>query len=360
MYADFLPIAFLLTVFFCYVLIKLDKRAAKLGDINLRDSPQTLHTKSVSRFGGVAILGSLTCTALVAGYNFSNSEFFQVGVMSLPAFLAGFIDDLKIQIKPYFRMFLTLPVPIIFFYYFDLKVSNLDIGFLDNFLGIEVFALLFLCFAVVGMINAFNLIDGINGLLVAYLLSIILSLVIVEFAVGPVFEISDEFRIYTNIFLGTLLGFMCLNFPSGKIFMGDAGAYFLGALTCFGLIYAHLANINSSPWAVMCLLAYPFTDLCFSVFRKKVILNLNAMEPDAEHLHHVIFKRMKKIKFKKERARHFFTVCFIVAFNLPYLCLTLYFLNSTNALITIFSVYIISYLLIYFAFSPRFLLVNEK
>ena len=217
MYADYLPIAFLLSIFFSYVLIKLDKRAAKLGDINLRDSPQTLHTKSVSRFGGVAILASLTCTALIAGYNFSNSLFFQVGVMSLPAFFAGFIDDLKISIKPYFRMFLILPVPILFFYFFDIRVTNLDIGFLDNFLQIEGFALLFMCFAIVGMINAFNLVDGINGLLVAYLLSIILSLKLVEFAIGPVFEISGEFRIYTNMLLGALLGFMTLNFPFGKI-----------------------------------------------------------------------------------------------------------------------------------------------
>ena len=82
MYADYLPIAFLFQYFFCYVLIKLI-RELQLGDINLIFSPQTLHTKSVSRFGGVAILASLTCTALIA-IPFSNSEFFQVGVMSLP------------------------------------------------------------------------------------------------------------------------------------------------------------------------------------------------------------------------------------------------------------------------------------
>ena len=359
MYLDFLPAGFLTSLIFSLYLIYLDKKAAQSGDVNIRKSPQTLHRKSISRFGGVAILGSLTLTSLLAGYNWNNSLYFQVGILSLPAFFVGFIDDLKYEIKPLHRILLILPVPILYFYYFNLKVLNLDIGFLDNFLEIEFFALIFLCFAIVGMINAFNLIDGINGLLGSYLLSILFSLVIVEAAAGPVFEISDDFRRYTNMLLGSLLGFMILNFPFGKIFLGDAGAYFLGAITCFGLIYVHLENQNS-PWAVMCLLAYPFTDLAFSVIRKKFILGLSPMTPDALHLHHIIFKRLRKIKFKKERARHFFTVLFITLFNLPYLCLTLYFNEVTEVLIAVFFVYIVSYLLIYFALSPRFLLSNEK
>ena len=141
--------------------------------------------------------------------------------------------------------------------------------------------------------------------------------------------------------------------------MGDAGAYFLGAIVCWGLIYAHLENGNS-PWAVMCVLAYPFTDLAFSVIRRKFVTGGDAMQPDAEHLHHVIYKRMKKLKFRHERARHFFTVIFITLFNLPYLSATMYFAENTPALMAIFATYIFSYLLIYFALSPRFLMSNGK
>ena len=258
------------------------------------------------------------------------------------------------------RLIFLLPVPIMYFYYFELKVLNLDLGVLDNFLEFEILALLFLCFAIIGMTNAFNLIDGINGLLVSYLISILFALNVVEYATGnPVFQIADEFRLYTNLLLGALLGFFVLNFPFGKIFMGDAGAYFLGAIVCWGLIYAHLENGNS-PWAVMCVLAYPFTDLAFSVIRRKFVTGGDAMQPDAEHLHHVIYKRMKKLKFRHERARHFFTVIFITLFNLPYLCATMYFAENTPALMAIFATYIFSYLLIYFALSPRFLMSNEK
>ena len=360
MYLELMPVGFLISFLFCLFLMYLDKKAAAHGDINVRQSPQTLHRKSISRFGGVSIVVSLTITSLMYGYNWNNSFFFQVGVLSLPAFFIGFLDDLKFTLKPLVRIILLLPVPITYFYYFDIRILNLDIGFLDNFLDIEIFAVMFLCLSIVGMINAFNMIDGINGLLVSYILSILLALLIVESAFGqPIFQIEDEFRIFTNLLLGALLGFLVLNYPFGKIFMGDAGAYFLGATICFGLIYAHLNNGNS-PWVVMCILAYPFTDLIFSAFRKKIIMGEDPMKPDAEHLHHLIFKRLKKLKFKKDRARHFFTVTFITFFNLPYLCLSLFFSENTPVLKAIFCAYIVTYLLIYFALSPRFLMSNGK
>lgn len=359
MYLEYLPAAFILSFLTCLFLIFLDRKAAKSGDLNLRDSPQTLHKRSISRFGGVAIVFSLSFTSFLAGYSWGNSLYYQVGIVSLFTFIIGFLDDLKFEIPPWRRLIFLLPTPLIYFYYFELQVLNLDIGFMDNFLKFEIFALLFLCFAIIGMINAFNLIDGINGLLVSYILSILLALKIVEYSIGPIFEIADEFRFYANMLLGSLLGFFILNFPFGKIFMGDAGAYFLGALVCFGLIHAHLMNENS-PWVVLCLLAYPFMDLSFSVFRKKVINRGQAMQPDAQHLHHLIYKRMKKINFKHERAKHFFTVVFITLFNLPHMVLAIYFNQYSSVLIVLFFIYVISYLLIYFSLSPRFLLKDEK
>ena len=296
MYLDYFPAGFITSFLLCLGLIFLDKKAAASGDVNLRQTPQTLHQKSISRFGGVAVIVSISLVLMMAGYGWSNSLYFQVGIVTLPAFFIGFLDDLKVNIKPMIRLIFLLPVPIMYFYYFELKVLNLDLGVLDNFLEFEALALLFLCFAIIGMTNAFNLIDGINGQLGSYLISILLALNIVEFATGnPVFQIADEFRLYTNLLLGALLGFLVLNFPFGKIFMGDAGAYFLGSIVCWGLIYAHLENGNS-PWAVMCLLVYPFTDLAFSVIRRKFVTGGDAMQPDAEHLHHVIYKRMKKVK----------------------------------------------------------------
>ena len=56
---------------------------------------------------------------------------------SLPAFLLGFLDDLKVNIKPMIRLVFLLPVPIMYFYYFDLKVLDLDLGIWITFLNLR-------------------------------------------------------------------------------------------------------------------------------------------------------------------------------------------------------------------------------
>ena len=361
MFIGFVPFSFIVSVLICLFLIYLDKRAESLGILNLRNSEQTLHKKSVSRFGGVAIYLSSLITVLFTifvGLEWEYSDTLNLFFCCLPAFLVGFLDDLKFEIHPRLRLIFLLPVPILFFYYTGVSVTSLDLGFLDDFLEIEIFALLFLCFAIVGMMNAFNLIDGINGQLSSYLISIILALKFIEWVSGNTIELSAEFRYSTNILLGSLAGFLILNL-FGKIFLGDGGAYFLGSIVCIALIMAQQQN-GFSPWSVMLILSYPFTDLLFSVLRRKMITGGDAMQPDAEHLHHVVYKRFKKIKFKKERTRHFFTIIFISIFNFPYIASAVYFANNTPALMIIFTVYVLSYLLIYFALSPRFLLKDEK
>tara|TARA_Y200000002_G_C22686987_1_gene666331 strand:- start:1199 stop:2284 length:1086 start_codon:yes stop_codon:yes gene_type:complete len=361
MFIGFVPLSFIISLIICFLLIYLDNRAAISGDKNLRLTAQTLHKKSVSRFGGVAIYLSTVLTIVITyfiGLKWGDSSAIWLLIFCFPSFLVGFLDDLKFQLHPKLRLLFLLPVPLLFFYFGQIRVTSVDIGPIDYLLQYEFLALAFLCFSVVGMMNAFNLIDGINGQLSSYLISIIIALKFIETVSGQNVDLSAEFRYFTNIILGALIGFLILNFY-GKIFLGDAGAYFLGAIVCFALISAQQSN-NLSPWSVMLIFSYPFMDLIFSVFRRRFITGGNVLQPDAEHLHHIIYKRFKKLKFKHDRARHFFTVIFLTIFNFPYIASAIYFANNTMALVIIFIVYILSYLLIYFALSPRFLLRNEQ
>ena len=82
---------------FCFGLMYLDKKAAIAGDINVRESAQTLHKKSISRFGGVAIYLSTIFTTYLFGFDL-NSNAFLILVLCLPAFLVGFVDDLKFSL----------------------------------------------------------------------------------------------------------------------------------------------------------------------------------------------------------------------------------------------------------------------
>ena len=357
----FVPLSFIISTFISLILIYLDQRAARMGDYNIRASVQTLHRESISRFGGVAIYLSTLFTVAVTYYlNFKwpSEVIISILVFCFPAFFIGLLNDFKFNMKPTLRLILLVPTPILFFIYGDIRVTSLDLGSLDDFLELELLALIFFCFAIIGMINAFNLIDGINGQLCSYLISVIIALNLIENFTENSVELSIEFRYFTNIFLGSLLGFFMLNLM-GKIFLGDAGAYFLGSIACIALIDAQQAN-GFSPWSVMLILSYPFTDLFFSVLRRKYITGGGLMQPDAEHLHHMVYKRLKKLKFKDDRLRHLVTVAFLTIFNFPYLMAAIYFANNTAALISIFVVYVFSYLLTYFSLSPRFLIRSEK
>ena len=117
MFIGYAPLSFILSILFCIGLMYLDKKAAIAGDINVRESAQTLHTKSISRFGGVAIYLSTILVTYLFGFDWNTDAFF-ILICCLPAFLVGFIDDLKFSLDPRFRIVLLLPVPILFFYFF--------------------------------------------------------------------------------------------------------------------------------------------------------------------------------------------------------------------------------------------------
>ena len=94
MFIGYAPLSFILSILICIGLMYLDKKAAIAGDINVRKSAQTLHKKSISRFGGVAIYLSTIFTTYLFGFDW-NSNAFLILVLCLPAFLVGFFDDLK-------------------------------------------------------------------------------------------------------------------------------------------------------------------------------------------------------------------------------------------------------------------------
>lgn len=349
--------SFFISLSTCIFLIYLDKLAARKGDLNLRQSPQTLHSKSISRFGGVAVTMSLLIVLFYQGYSIDNSLFFLAIICCLPAFIAGYLDDLKIDLIPTQRLLMLVPAPILFFYFTNLEVRSLNLGVFDDFLNIDLLALIFLVFAIVGMINAFNLIDGVNGLLATYIFSILVALQVRDQIFAEELFYLADYPVILQILTGALLGFFILNI-FGKIFMGDAGSYFLGALVCWVLIHQY-QTIGASAWSVMLLLSYPFTDLAFSVARRKFITKNDPLQPDSMHLHHVLLKRLGKLNFKKDRAKHVMVALAIFIFNLPYQMAAVYYYKNSTLLMFIFVFYILSYLLFYFSLSPRFL-VGKK
>ena len=155
---DILPISFGIAL----VIIFFEKTFKSFFGTNLRKSPQTLHNKSISRFGGLAVFFSLIIVVFIDGdqnYSFLKTALF----CSIPIFILGIFDDFNIRIKPIFRLLLALPSAYLVYHYLGIQAYGLIFLTLMIF-KIDLFAIIFICLALAGIINAFNMIDGINGL----------------------------------------------------------------------------------------------------------------------------------------------------------------------------------------------------
>jgi UDP-N-acetylmuramyl pentapeptide phosphotransferase/UDP-N-acetylglucosamine-1-phosphate transferase len=94
--------------------------------------------------------------------------------------------------------------------------------------------------------------------------------------------------------IGALLGFLVWNYPKGKIFLGDGGAYLLGFWLAEISVLLVVRHPEVSPWFPMLLLVYPIFETLFSMYRRKVIQGQSPGHPDRQHLHQVIYMRLKR------------------------------------------------------------------
>lgn len=338
---DILPISFGIAL----VIIFFEKTFKSFFGRNLRKSPQTLHNKSVSRFGGLAVFFSLIIVVFIdedQHYSFLKTALF----CSMPIFILGIFDDFNIRIKPIYRLLLALPSAYLAYYYLGIQAYGLDLPYIDEIFKIDLFAIIFICLALAGIINAFNMLDGINGLVLLYVMAICVTNVLFS---------SNRFDPSINLASVALffscLGIFILNFPFGRIFLGDGGAYFLGLVVACIVIKNYQINALS-PWYVFCIFIYPITDTLVTVARR-MYTNISALEPDNRHLHHLIYKKISKTFIRSEKKKHALTTIAVFILYTPFLILANFFAAQTYVLMSVSFVFIMFYLLLYILLTPK-------
>ena len=206
-------------------------------------------------------------------------------LVSSPVFLIGLVEDLSAKVSPMIRLIFIFLALIVSFFYLKIGVFSLGFAWVDGLLSYPLIGLIFTLLVVGGAVNALNVIDGYNGLMSGYALLTLGAMSIVAY------HLDDFVILQLNLlFFASIAGFFLLNFPLGKIFMGDGGAYFIGfMLSMIGLIFVDRHDVLSN-WFVLALLMYPMYELLFSIYRKKVIHKTLASQPDGYHLHMLIHK----------------------------------------------------------------------
>jgi len=194
--------------------------------------------------------------------------------------------------------------------------------------------ILFSTFAIVGMMNAVNIIDGFNGLASGVILLILLSFFIISYEQN---NINILHIIITTV--GATLAFFLLNFPKGKIFLGDGGAYMLGFIVAIIGIFLAAKYESISPWYVLAIFIYPVWEVVFSIIRKRS-MGLSPMQPDTYHLHMLIYRQVTK--------SNPWTSIFILVSVLPFMVLSTVFSNKSTTNIAIALTFIIFYSILYY------------
>ena len=298
-----ISIAFLLAFVAAFVITPYTIRLAKkIGAID-KPEKRRINEEPIPRLGGIAvIIGFLiSCTYLLiimtlenTFFPFGEEQYFQklIGLL-LGIIVLGiicFIDDVKGL--PAIVKLIGQTIAAIIVVSFGTQINNVNIPFLEQTLNINnnVYIYILSVGWIVGITNAINLIDGLDGLSSGITLISCFSLIIVfTMNQSPVISI-----ILITALAGAIVGFMPYNIHPAKTFIGDTGAQFLGfslaVISILGTAKTYTLLVLISP---LIILAIPIADTLFAIVRRIIKgKSIKAIfSPDTGHLHHKLMKK---------------------------------------------------------------------
>jgi len=247
---------------------------------------QKIHTQDTPRIGGVAIAVGLLAVWLLAAPDIRDilSPMLLAGV---PAFVFGLAEDTTKRVGVMPRLLATMGSGALAWYLTGVAVRHTGFPPLDWLLALTPIAVLFTAFAVGGVANAINIIDGFNGLASGAVAIMLSAIGLIALNVGDVPLATVCFALAV-----CALGFAAVNWPMGKIFLGDGGAYLLGFLLAWLAVLLPMRNPQLSAWTALMVCAYPVLEVVFSVRRRQSREGHNPGHPDKVHLHHLIHRRL--------------------------------------------------------------------
>ena len=264
--------------------------APKIGAVDIPLDNRRMHTKTMPRFGGLAIFAGST-TAMLIFLKF-DPRVVTIVMGGALIYILGVIDDIKhlsAKVKFLGQTFVAL----------IMYVNGIRIEFLTNFLGEgnsqlgDVLCFIITMVWIVGITNTVNLIDGLDGLAAGTAAIASLCIAYTAYIHGTYLAAGAMLAL-----AGATLGFLPYNFYPAKIFMGDGGSLYLGFMLA---TLSVLGTVKSATLVTMIIpvlvLGVPIFDTFFAIFRR-FVNKRPIMEADKGHLHH----RLMKLGYGQRRA----------------------------------------------------------
>lgn len=258
--------------------------AHKHGHLTM-DQPggvQKFHSTPTPRVGGIGIYIGLAAAWVLLPGPVEGRILSAVMLAGMPALLAGLAEDVTKRVSVRTRLLVTMGSGALAAVLTGIGLTRVDIPAADMLLAIWPLAVLFTAFAVGGVANAFNIIDGFHGLSSGTLIISSLALAFIAQSVG-----DAPLAIVALALAAAVGGFWLVNFPWGKLFLGDGGAYFSGFALAWLSVELLARNPEVSPWASVLLCGYPTIEVVYSIFRRRR-QRQSPGQADRHHLHSLV------------------------------------------------------------------------
>lgn len=262
----------------------------KFGFLDHPDGVRKKHTTAVPRVGGIAIVIAYVATFAIAfllpfSYTFvlrkALPNILQLSMVASMVFLTGVLDDL-VGLTAWQKL-TGIGGASALAYWAGIRVDIHLFHFLPSWpwLGLVITVIW-----LVGCANAFNLIDGMDGLAAGVGLVATLAMLIAALTQG-----NMPLALATMPLAGCLLGFLKYNFNPASVFLGDSGSLFIGFLLgCYGALWSEKSVTLIALTAPLLALSIPLLDVLLSVSRR-YLRNRPIFQADRGHIHHKLLER---------------------------------------------------------------------
>jgi UDP-N-acetylmuramyl pentapeptide phosphotransferase/UDP-N-acetylglucosamine-1-phosphate transferase len=274
---------FVASLAFCILLV-LTKSWHGALSMDANEGIQKFHSTPTPRIGGFAIVAALWVAWLNAPVELKSliGLFLLAG---LPAFIFGLAEDITKKVSVLLRLLATMGSGLLAWWLTDYSLTRVDVWGIDYLLTFTMVSVFFTSFAVGGVANSINIIDGFNGLASTTSTLAFASFALIAYQVG-----DSQLAAISLVLAACVWGFFWINWPYGKIFLGDGGSYFIGFSLAWVAVMLIERNPQVSAFAALLICVHPVTEVLFSIYRRK-IKKLHPGHPDRMHFHSLIKQR---------------------------------------------------------------------
>ena len=256
--------------------------------------------------------------------------------------ILGIFSDIRSNFSPKGRIIFQLLI-IIFFVVInkEILINKTNIEILDLLLTSKIGKYLFTIFCIITLLNGFNFMDGVNGFVSGYILSILAILNLISLKVTGNYYYNDLIYLFFIFFLFNIFG---------QSFLGDNGVYISSILLSYLVINLINLNTSISPIVAVSLLWYPAIENLFTIVRRLSKKKMTYL-PDKLHLHSLIYRRLNinLLKYKNSFSGILINILLLPNFIFSYL-----FYDNSLYLGMIVIMYITVYLISYSLLIKKF------